>query len=261
MRHLEGIHSMKRVWRDFSIILSAVWINLLLFVAMFAIAAILLHQYGPDPQAGWAQLVLDAFNLASMERVETGGHTIVVVMAFVLPVAMSLILGEGILRVFSIYSQRNSNRKEWDLMLVKSLKDHMVLCGAGEMGRQILQQMLLAQPDLKVVILDPRPALLAELGLDDSTAVHFQADMTSIESLEQAHISSARLVILTAGEDAVNLESAYKVLRLNPAVPVWVRLHHSELADLLDLSRNAHIHFFCPYQQAARSVVDHILQE
>lgn len=252
---------MKKIGRDLSIILSAVWINLLFFVALLALAALLLHQFGPDPQANWAQLVLDAFNLASMERVESGGHGIVVLLAFTLPLAMSLILGEGILRVFSIYSQRNSDRKEWDLMVVKSLKNHLVLCGAGEMGHQLLQQLLAAQPGLKVVILDPRPTLLPELGLDDSTAIHLQADMTNINSLQQAHVSAARLVVLTAGEDAVNLETVYKVLQLNPHVPIWVRLHHSGLADMLDLSKNAHIHFFCPYQQAAHSIVQHILQE
>ncbi|NMC46968.1 MAG: hypothetical protein GYA52_09065, partial [Chloroflexi bacterium] len=68
---------MKKIGRDLSIILSAVWINLLFFVALLALAALLLHQFGPDPQANWAQLVLDAFNLASMERVESGGCGIV----------------------------------------------------------------------------------------------------------------------------------------------------------------------------------------
>lgn len=257
----EGTGSMKRVWRDLSIILSAVWINLLLFIILLVIAALLLQRFGPDPQANWVQLVLDAFNLASMERVESGGRGIVVILAFILPLAMFLILGEGILRIFSIYSQRNSDRKEWDLMVVKSWKEHVVLCGAGEMGHQLLQQLLASQPALKVVILDPRPALLPELGLDASSAVHLQADMTSIDSLQQARVSSARLVVLTAGEDTINLETAYKVLHLNPDVPIWVRLHHSGLADMLGLSKNAHIHFFCPYQQAARSIVQHILQE
>jgi hypothetical protein len=68
------------------------------------------------------------------------------------------------------------------------------------------------------------------------------------------------MVILTAGEDALNLETAYKVLQLNPEIPIWIRLHRSGLAGLLDLSRKPQIHFFCPYQQAAESIMNHIME-
>lgn len=251
----------KKRWRDFSIILSAVWINLLLFALLLIASAALLKKFGADPNASWAQLILDAFNLASMERVETGRHLVPVILAFTLPVAMTLILGEGILHVFSIYTQRHVNRKEWDMMVAKSLKNHTVICGAGEMGRQILRQMLVGQPDLQVVLIDPRPGLIAELDLDNDKAIHFQGDMSDIDTLKQASIHSARLVILSAGEDALNLETAYKILHLNPAITMWVRLHHSALADLLDLSHKPNIHFFCPYQQAAKTIVDHMLAE
>lgn len=251
----------KKIWRDISIILSTIWANLVLFAALLISSAVLLKNFGTNPQAGWGQLVLDAFNMASMERVETGGRTIPILLAFLLPIGMAVILGEGILRVFVIYSQRRMNRKEWDLMVAKSLKDHTVICGAGEMGQQLLRQMLTAKLEMDVVLIDPRPGLLAELGLNDDHALHFQSDMTDIITLEQANIQKAGLVILSAGEDALNLETAYKILQINPDVPIWVRLHHSGLAELLDLSRKPNIHFFCPYQQAAKAIVDHMMEE
>jgi Trk K+ transport system NAD-binding subunit len=174
---------------------------------------------------------------------------------------MMTILGEGILRIFTIYSQRRMNRKEWDLMVAKSLKDHTVICGAGEMGKQLLQQMLVEQPEMEVVLIDPRPGLLAELGLSDDHALHFQSDMTDIVTLEQANIHSAKLVVLSAGEDALNLETAYKILQINPEATIWIRLHHSGLAELLDLSKKSNIHFFSPYQQAAKAIVDYMMEK
>ncbi len=250
---------LRKFRRDFSIILSTIWINLFALVALILGSAVLLKYFGADPQASWAQLVLDAFNLASMERVETGGRIIPIIMAFLLPIAMALILGEGILRIFSIYTQRHTNRKEWDLMVAQTLREHTVICGAGEMGRQLLQQMMVEKPDMEVILIDPRPGLITELGLNSEQAIHLQADMTDIETLKQANIDDAELVVLSAGEDALNLEAAYKILNINPDITVCIRLHHSGLADLLDLSKKANIHFFCPYQQAAKAIVDHMM--
>jgi len=229
-------------------------------MGMMVMGAGLLKLFGNDPKASWLQLLLDAFHFSRIERVETGGKVIPILLAFILPIGMTVILGEGVLRVFSIYIQRRVNRKEWDLMVAKKLINHTVICGVGEMGRQLLQRMVAEQPQIDMVLIDPRPGLLAELGLSNDHAIHLQGDMADADTLERANIRSAKLVILTAGKDALNLEAAFKIQQINPEVTVWVRLHHSGLAELLDLSGKPQIHFFCPYQQAAEAIVDHIME-
>lgn len=249
----------RKAWRDFFIILSTIWMNLLLFILLMVLGAVLLRNFGSNPQAGWPQLFLDTFHLATIKRVDTGGRLVPILMAFLLPVVSSIIFGEGILRVMSIYLQRRVNRKEWDLMVVKTFDKHAVICGVGEMGQQLLRRLYVKEPEMKMVLVDPHPGILAEMGLTDERLIHLQGSMTDIEMLKQARVSHARMVILTAGEDAINLETAYKVGHLNPDVPIWIRLHHSGLAELLDLARKPQIHFFCPYQQAAESIVQHIV--
>jgi voltage-gated potassium channel len=251
---------LKKFWRDLSIIFSAIWINLILFAGLMILAAILLRLFGHNPQAGWPQLFLDAFHLAIIERVDTAGRLVPILLAFILPMVTALILGEGVLRVFTIYSQRRVNRKEWDLMVVKSFRNHIVMCGVGEMGKQLLRQFAGDQSQAGIVLVDPRPGIVAEMGLSHSLVIHLQGDMADVEILKQANISSAKMVILTAGEDALNLEAAYKIQKINPDVPIWIRLHHSGLAELLDLSRKPQIHFFCPYQQAAEAIVSDIME-
>jgi voltage-gated potassium channel Kch len=249
----------KKLWRDISIILTKIWVNLLLFTVLMVLGAVLLRFFGDAPGASWPVLFLDIFHLATIERVDPAGRVMPVILAFIMPILTALILGEGILRVITIYLQRDANRKDWDLMVVKAYHDHTIMCGLGEMGRQIAYRMLAEQPGLRLVLIDPRPGILAELGLSPDQGVHFQGDMTNVETLIQANIKTAKQAILTAGIDSVNLETAYKIQQINPALDVWVRLHHSGLAELLDLSRQPQIHFFCPYQQAADSVVEHIL--
>jgi voltage-gated potassium channel Kch len=253
-------HAMKKFFRDISIILSAVWVNVLLFFIMVVLSAGLLKNFGNQPQASWLEVLLDAFHLSTIERIDTGGKVVPLLLAFILPILSAIILGDGVFRVISIYMQRRVNRKEWDLMVVKTYKDHAVICGVGEMGQQLIRRLVVEQPHMCIVLIDPRPGLLAELSLNSEHIIHFQGNMTDVDTLVQANMPAAKIVILTAGEDTLNLETAYKVHQINPSIPVWVRLHRSGLAGLLDLSRKPQIHFFCPYQQAAEAIMDHIME-
>jgi voltage-gated potassium channel len=252
---------LKKFWRDTVIILSSVYINLALFGLLMVLGAVVLKFFGAKPGAGWPQLFLDAFYMARLEGVDTGGMLVPVLLAFLMPVAALLILGEGVLRIFSIYMQRRVNRREWDLMVIKSFQDHIVLCGVGEMGRQLVRRLRRENPQRPIVLLDPRPGLLAELGLKDDHILHIQGDMADVDMLVSTGVRNAGLVILTSGNDALNLESTYKVQQINPDVTVWVRMHNSGLAELLDLSSKPTIHFFCPYQQAADAIIEHILDK
>ena len=155
---------LKKLRRDLGIIFTSIWINLVLFLMLMISSAFLLKFFGADPQAGWLQLLLDSLHLATIERIETGGKVVPILLAFIMPVGMTLILGEGILRVLSIYLQRRVNRKEWDLMVVKKFKEHAVVCGVGEMGRHLLQRLIVEQPGMDLVLIDPHPSVMTEMG-------------------------------------------------------------------------------------------------
>jgi FlaA1/EpsC-like NDP-sugar epimerase len=254
------LKKLKNSWRDLSLILSVTWLNLTLFLVLVIIGASLLKFFGMTPQPGWPQAFLYTFYMTLTEGVDTKGQLLPILLAFLLPLGTILILGEGVVRVFSIYILRRVNRREWDLMLMKDLKDHTVICGVGEMGRQLVKKLLAERADTPMVLIDPRPGVLAEMGLNGTPIIHFQSDMADVDTLEKANIGKAARVVLTAGEDALNLEVTYMILQLNPNVPIWVRLHHSGLANLLELSHKPNVHFFCPYEYAADAIMDHIME-
>ena len=252
----------QQFWKDLSVVLSLLWRNLVLFAALLAGGAVLLKLSGAYPQAGWPGLFLDAFHMSILERVagESDGW-VPIVLSFVLPLGMALILGEGVLRVFSIYIQKGEHREEWDIMVAKTYTNHIVVCGVGELGRAMVKRIHTDHPESRMILVDLRPGLLAEMGLSDENVVCLQGDMTGIETLKEANCHKARLILLTSGNDAFNLEAAYKIIQLNPQAEIWVRLHHSGLADLMDLSRKPNVHFFSPYQQAADAIACHLLQD
>jgi voltage-gated potassium channel len=252
----------KQFWKDLSIVFSMIWLNLLLFAGLMAGGAVLLKISGAYPQASWPGLLLDAFHMAITERVAKENDGLMpILLSFILPLGTVLILGEGVLRVFSIYLQKGEHREEWDIMVAKTYSDHIVVCGVGELGKALVKRFHADHPETRIVLVDLRPGLLSETGLPEENVVCLQADMTSIEVLKTANCSKARLVLLVSGNDAFNLEAAYKINQLNPQTETWVRLHHNGLADLMDLSRKPNLHFFSPYQQAAEVIAGHLLKE
>jgi len=252
----------RQFFNDLLVILTMVWVNLLLFILLLVTGAVLLWVSGSYPQASFPGLMLDAFHMAILERVaEEADGLVPILLSFLLPIGSVVILGEGVLRAFSVYMQKHEHREEWDIMVAKTFKDHIVVCGVGELGQALAKRLHADHPNTRLVLLDTRPGLLLEAGLTESSIVCLQADMTSLEALQKAGCQRARLVILSAGNDAFNLEAAYKIIQLNPQAQVWVRLHHHGLSNLLDLARKPNVHFFSPYQQAAEVIAGHLLKE
>jgi len=252
----------RQFFKDFSIVVSMVWLNLALFAGLLVGGAVVLKASGAYPQAGFFGLLLDAFHMAITERVaqESDGW-VPVLLSFLLPLGTVVILGEGVLRVFSIFLRKREHREEWDIMVAKTFSNHIVVCGVGELGKALVKRIHADHPAARIILVDLRSGLLAEAGLSGDNIICIQADMTSIETLKTANCQKARLVLLASGNDAFNLEAAYKIIQLNPQTEIWVRLHHNGLADLMDLSRKPNLHFFSPYQQAAEAIAGHLLHE
>jgi len=250
------------LWRDLRIVAKAVWLNLLLFVGLLVGAVALLRLSGAYPQASWLDLLVNAFHMSVIERVfQPGDGVLPAVLTFLIPLLTVIILGEGALRVLTIFIARHEHREEWDTMVAKTYTNHIVVCGVGELGKALVKRIHADHPETKIVLVDLRPGLLSEAGLSGGNVICLQSDMTSIETLKTANCHKARLVLLASGNDAFNLEAAYKIIQLNPQTETWVRLHHSGLADLMDLARKPNLHFFSPYQQAAEAIAGYLLHE
>lgn len=246
------------VWRDLRIVGRAVWINLSLFAAMLLGATILMEMSGSYPGISFDRILVKAFFMALLDPVEGGIGPIPTLLTFILPVLTMIILGEGALRVLTVYMRRGEQREEWDLLVAQTFSKHTVICGVGELGRAVVHRLITLNPEAQVVLVDTHPDIMAELGLRGPNICHVQSDMTAQATLEAARCREANLIILTSGSDAHNLEAGSKALRLNPKAEIWIRLYRSGLASLMDLGTKPNVHFFSPYERAAEALVEHI---
>lgn len=250
------------ILRDLKIVTKAVWLNLLLFIVFLFCAASGLSLSGVYPKATFLDLLVNAFHMALGERVvEPGDGVLPSLMTFLLPLITVVVMGEGVLRVFSVFMAREKHQEEWNTMVANTFSNHIVIFGVGELGKAMVKRLHTEYPKDQIVLVDMLPGLFTEMGLSDENIVFIQADMTNIETLRKVNSHKSKLVFLASGNDVVNMEAAYKILQLNPQTQIWVRLHHSGLVDMMDLSRKPNIHFFCPYQQAAEVIVNHLIED
>lgn len=242
--------------RELGIVLRSVWWNLALFGGVLLAAALLMQACGCYPGASFNERLVTAFYMARLESV---GHLLVSILTFAMPLLSLFILGEGALRIAGIYLGRRQHRGEWEKLMAGTLSGHIVLCGAGEFGRALLEELFRRDPQVEEVIIDNRLGVLEELGRHGPNLHHIHGDMTSQETLTAANVAAASTVLLTSGDDAHNLEAAFKALRLNPSAEMWIRLYRIGLSEMMDTASRPNVHFFSPYQRVAEALADGLL--
>jgi voltage-gated potassium channel Kch len=249
------MRGLTRVVRELWIVLRSLWVNLVLFGLLLVAAAGAMRAFGCYPGATFHELVVNALYMARLESVPTSGPGCVIpFLVFIMPLLTLLVLGEGALRVAAIFLGRKQHRQEWERLMAGTLSGHIVLCGAGELGRTLLAELLRHDPNAEVVVVDIHPDVIEELGVSAPDLHHIHGDMMAVETLRAANVGSACTVLFVSGSDIHNLEAASKALRLNPEAQVWVRLGHIHLSEMLGANARPNLHFFSPYEQAAKAL-------
>ena len=248
-----------RVFRELKIVLKSIWLNLVLFALLLVGAAGLMTACGCYPEMSFGERLVAAFYMTRIESVpEARHHPVRGVLVFAMPVLAVVILGEGVLRVAAIYLGRKRHQEEWEELMANSLSGHTVLCGAGELGRALLHEMLRRDPGAAIVVVDTHPGILEELGIRAPNLHQVQGDMTSHHTLIAANVAKASTILMTSGDDARNLEAAFKAIRENPNAQIHIRLYRSGLLEMMDTTKHPNLHFFSPYTRAAEALADEL---
>jgi len=106
------------------------------------------------------------------------------------------------------------------------LKDHMIICGYGRMGRHVCQEF--SRRGLPFVVIDRRAELLHDFDLAHGIAL--EGDATSDAVLRHAGVERARALVTVAASDADNLFITLSARLLNDKLFIVARAE-GELAE------------------------------
>jgi Trk K+ transport system NAD-binding subunit len=108
------------------------------------------------------------------------------------------------------------------------MKDHVVLCGLGNVGIRVLEQLhRLGQP---VVVIDKDENNRHAEGVKAMGVSFLVGDVRLPATLERADVREARSIIVVTGDDLVNLEVALNAREARPNIRVVLRIFDHNLA-------------------------------
>jgi len=126
--------------------------------------------------------------------------------------------------------------------MIKKLKNHVVICGYGRVGRSTANTLLESHRQVVVIESDPeRVAQAQEGGL-----ILLEGDASQDEVLHDAGLTEAKSIIVTTGEDSLNLFIVLSARSINPDLFIVARAN--DAANEVKLRRAGADRVVSPYQ-------------
>jgi voltage-gated potassium channel len=148
--------------------------------------------------------------------------------------ALGELLIEG--QLLSILGRRKMGKK------VKRMKNHVILCGYGRVGKQVAQ--IFAERKQPFVIIEKSQELLE--GIDKSGHVYLAGSAADDDILQQAGIDKAMALVSTLPDDSENVYLALTARQMNPNLVIIARADTPEAEK--KLIRAGADKVICPHQ-------------
>lgn len=136
-------------------------------------------------------------------------------------------------RISGVWGKRKMARE------IAKLKNHIVVCGAGRVGREVVNEL---KGKREFVIIEKDPVQLAEFA--EEGILHIAGDATEDRMLLAAGVKDATGVITTLAEDAENLMIIITCKDFNPEARVVARANRPE--SIIRMKRAGADTVICP---------------
>lgn len=205
---------------------------LILLGVVWLLGAVLHHLFGAPPggdRPSWGDAFFVSYNLLFLEHfAELPAHPVGRAVQYVQPIFGVFLLAEGVFALGLTMFDKSRNQEKWMQILATSTRDHVVLCGLGNVGFRVLESLHGMGERVFIVEIDPDAPLLErarEMG-----AEVLIGDARSDHVLQSLNLAGARAVIVATDNDLANLEIAMDVHEHHKGVPVVMRLFDQRLA-------------------------------
>ncbi len=122
-------------------------------------------------------------------------------------------------------------KKQRMMKQIAQLKEHIILCGAGDTGKTVIKEFVQAKKDF--VIIEDNMEVIEALQEFYPKLFFIHGDATKDEILEEANIKQARVLISALSMDADNLFVVVSARALNPNMTIISRAVDPSTEDKL----------------------------
>ncbi|MBL8062981.1 MAG: NAD-binding protein [Anaerolineales bacterium] len=159
-------------------------------------------------------------------------HIFLQLFHFIMPILGLVVLAQGLADFGSLFFNRKSRNKEWEMAVASTLNNHIILVGLGHLGYRVAIKLHEMGESLAVIEYNADTAdtvnAVKNMGIP---VIHDDATRPTV--LEAANVKKARAIIMASQNDAMNLQIALKARTLNPNIQVVVRIFDDDFAHAL----------------------------
>ncbi len=152
-----------------------------------------------------------------------------IIFYFIMPFIGILIAGTGLVNFFTLLFNRQARGQTWKVVLAGTLSRHIVVCGGGRVGSQVVRNLL--QSGVDIVVIEQNAAQMTADNFNNQNAILLEGDVRDYEMLKQAGIQRAEAVIVCTDNDLANLECAIHCRELNADIRIILRMFDADLAQ------------------------------
>jgi voltage-gated potassium channel len=153
-----------------------------------------------------------------------GGVLIIKLLYVVYPFLGLILIGIGIIETGMVIFTYRYRVNVWNEWLAKTMENHTILVGLGNVGTRILHELLEdGIPTTVITLKSEKHSEIVEKMLKDSHIAVIFGDATNSGILKQANVSKARALITVTNDDLVNFKIASKAKELNPQLRTVIR--------------------------------------
>jgi voltage-gated potassium channel len=125
--------------------------------------------------------------------------------------------------------------------MLKEIRDHYIVCGAGRVGRSVVRELL--RSGTEVVLIDN--SVDRARWATDKGAITLVGDATKDETLRQARVETAKGLVAAIASDAENVYVALSAKTINPQLTIAARASDEQAEE--KLRRAGATTVFTPY--------------
>ncbi|MCB9766133.1 MAG: NAD-binding protein [Alphaproteobacteria bacterium] len=201
-------------------------------VVIWLVGAIL-HRYFGAPPGGpvpsWSTALFNSYCLLFMEHIfELPAHPVGQLVQYAQPVFGVFLMIEGVLRLGAQVFRKSENALAWVEIMAKVSRGHIVLCGAGNVGFRVLEELLHLGEEVYVIEANEDAPFLERARSAGAQVV--VGDARDDHLLRRLNIQDARAIIIATNNDLANLEIAMDVREIRADIPIVMRLFDQRLA-------------------------------
>lgn len=160
-----------------------------------------------------------------------GGRIFTMLLAFA-GVGVILLIASEFARVMIETDLRRVLGIRRELKLMKKLRNHIIVCGYGRMGRAVVE--VLRQRGISFVVVELDPERCREL--EDQELPMVRGDATNEEVLSSTNIGNAKTIITCLADDAHNVYTILLARQLKPGINIIARAVETGAEERLQLA-------------------------